>query len=138
MSDSRTPILDRYDIIRQIGEGSFSKVYLAKSKTCEKEVAVKVIEKKDLDNEEALYVRNEVCILKKMQHLNVVKMIDFQETTKRYFIVLEIMKGGDLFTRIMEKDEFTEKEAADIIKPLVNAIHYCHSLGIIHRDLKVI
>ena len=137
MTDSRVPILEKYDILEEIGKGSFSTVFLARNKTNQKEIAIKVIEKKDLDSEEALFVKNEIAILKKMNHPNVIRMADFQETTKKYYIALEIMKGGDLFGRIVERDEFTEEEAAQIIKYLVDAVGYCHSLGIIHRDLKV-
>lgn len=52
------------------------------------------------------------------------------------YLVLELMTGGELFDRIVEKEHYSEKEAADTIKPIVDSIRYCHSMGIIHRDLK--
>jgi calcium/calmodulin-dependent protein kinase I len=53
-------------------------------------------------------------------------------------MVLEMMTGGELFERIVEKDHYNEKEAADTIRPVVDALTYCHSMGIAHRDLKVV
>jgi calcium/calmodulin-dependent protein kinase I len=52
------------------------------------------------------------------------------------YLVCELMTGGELFDRIVEKESYSEKEAADTIRPIVDAVRYCHMLGIIHRDLK--
>ncbi len=52
------------------------------------------------------------------------------------YLVLELLAGGELFDRIVEKESYSEKEAAETIRPLVDALRYCHQLGIIHRDLK--
>jgi len=52
------------------------------------------------------------------------------------YLVLELLKGGELFDRIVEKENYSEKEAAETVRPIVDAIRYCHNLGIIHRDLK--
>lgn len=52
------------------------------------------------------------------------------------YLVLELLKGGELFDRIVEKENYSEREAAETVRPIVDAIRYCHNLGIIHRDLK--
>lgn len=51
-------------------------------------------------------------------------------------MVMELMTGGELFDRIVEKETYSEKEAVDVIKPIVDAISYCNKMGIAHRDLK--
>ena len=51
-------------------------------------------------------------------------------------LVMELLSGGELFDRIVEKENYSEKEAADTIRPIVDALRYCHNMGIIHRDLK--
>ncbi len=49
---------------------------------------------------------------------------------------MELMEGGELFDRIVEKESYSEKEAVETIKPIIDSIRYCHNIGIIHRDLK--
>ena len=64
------------------------------------------------------------------------KLYEIYDDRECMFLVLELMTGGELFDRIVEKEHYSEKEAADTIKPIVDSIRYCHSMGIIHRDLK--
>jgi len=71
-----------------------------------------------------------------IDHPNIIKMLDCYETAENYFIILEYMRGGELFERIIEKENFTEKEAKMILKTVLHSLLYCHSKGIIHRDLK--
>jgi calcium/calmodulin-dependent protein kinase I len=66
----------------------------------------------------------------------VVKIFEIFDEADCIYLVLELLAGGELFDRIVEKEHYSEKEAADTIRPIVDAIRYCHSLGIIHRDLK--
>ncbi len=66
-----------------------------------------------------------------------VKLFEIYEDEDCIYLVMELMTGGELFDRVVEKEHYSEKEAADTIRPVVDAIKYCHSLGIVHRDLKV-
>lgn len=72
-----------------------------------------------------------------VDHPNIVKLFDIFEDENCYSLVMELMTGGELFDTILEKEYFNEKEAADTIRPVIDAIKYCHSLNIIHRDIKV-
>ena len=73
-----------------------------------------------------------------VDHPNIVKLYDIFEDDNCYSLVMELMTGGELFDTILEKEFFNEKEAADTIRPVIDAIKYCHSLNIIHRDIKVL
>lgn len=65
------------------------------------------------------------------------KLYEIFEDESYIYLILELMTGGELFDRVVDKEHYSEKEAADTIRPVVDAIKYCHSLGIVHRDLKV-
>ena len=64
-------------------------------------------------------------------------MYEIFEDEGNIFLILEYMTGGKLFDRIVDKEHYSEKEASDTIRPIVDGIKYCHGLGIVHRDLKV-
>lgn len=93
-------------------------------------------------------LENEIEIMKQIDHPNIVKLFEVFEDESCHFLVMELMKGREvsikdmltllqLFDQIMDRETFSEKEAADTIRPIIDAINYCHSLGIIHRDIKV-
>eukprot|EP01017_Pseudomicrothorax_dubius_P007169 TRINITY_DN12179_c0_g1_i2.p1 TRINITY_DN12179_c0_g1~~TRINITY_DN12179_c0_g1_i2.p1 ORF type:complete len:276 (-),score=51.51 TRINITY_DN12179_c0_g1_i2:129-956(-) len=94
------------------------------------------MKKARLSKEDHIALQMEVEILSQIDHPNVVKLYEVYEDSQHYYMILELMTGGELFDRIVEKDHFSEKEAADTIRPLVDALRYCHSMGIVHRDLK--
>ena len=75
-------------------------------------------------------------ILSQLDHPNAVKLIEIFDEETHIYLVLELLAGGELFDRIVEKESYSEKEASDTIRPIVDSIRYCHSMGIVHRDLK--
>ncbi len=98
--------------------------------------AVKVLRKNLLDPKEMEMLKNEIAILKDLDHPNTVKMYEFLEDEKRIYIVTEICKGGELFDEILSRAKFDESDAAIVMKQLLSAINYCHKKNIVHRDLK--
>ncbi|CAN0468583.1 unnamed protein product [Discosporangium mesarthrocarpum] len=71
-----------------------------------------------------------------MNHENIVKLFDFYEEKHFYYLVMEILNGGELFDRIVLRQYYNEKEARDTLVVLLHAIQYCHERDIAHRDLK--
>lgn len=132
----KVDIMQDYLITKLIGEGGCAKVYLAEHKATLNQVAIKIIDKENLDEKELLGIKNEIKILTFLDHPNIVKMIDHSETRKNFYIVLEYMEGGELFDRIIEDGSFSESCAVAILKILVEVIKYCHSFNVVHRDLK--
>ena len=102
-----------------------------------------------LGEDDELALQTEVDILSQLDHPNVVKLYEIFDEKDVMYLVLELMTGGEvciilrystipqLFDRIVEKEHYSELEAAETIRPVIDAIRYCHSMGIIHRDLKV-
>eukprot|EP00344_Euplotes_crassus_P008779 CAMPEP_0196995390 /NCGR_PEP_ID=MMETSP1380-20130617/1517_1 /TAXON_ID=5936 /ORGANISM="Euplotes crassus, Strain CT5" /LENGTH=173 /DNA_ID=CAMNT_0042411047 /DNA_START=12 /DNA_END=533 /DNA_ORIENTATION=- len=129
-------ITDYYKIEDELGAGSFGIVRRGISKDTGEEVAIKIIDRKGLAEDDEVALKTEVQILQGIDHPNVVKMIEVFDEEDFLYIVLELMTGGELFDRIVEKESYSEMEAADTIRPIVDAIRYCHENNIIHRDLK--
>jgi calcium/calmodulin-dependent protein kinase I len=71
-----------------------------------------------------------------LDHPNVVKLFEIYDEGDVLYLVMELMEGGELFDRIVEKESYSELEAAETIRPIIDSIRYCHQNGIIHRDLK--
>jgi len=89
-----------------------------------------------MEEDDELALQQEVDILSQIDHPNVVKLFEIFDEQVTIYLVMEIMTGGELFDRIVEKEHYSEKEASDTLKPIVDAIRYCHNMDIIHRDLK--
>merc|ERR1719195_1075353 len=98
--------------------------------------AVKVLRKSHMDDDEKRMLFNEINILKEIDHPNIIKMYEFFEDEKRYYLVTEICKGGELFDEILQRGKFSERDAAVLMKQVLSCINYCHQANIVHRDLK--
>ena len=98
--------------------------------------AVKVLSKRKMSEEDLAALHTEIEILKSVDHPNIVKLIDIFEDERHVCLVMELLLGGELFDKIIEKDKFSEYDAREATKAIIDAISYCHSLGIIHRDIK--
>jgi len=125
-----------YEIKEKLGTGSFAVVKRAVRKSDGKQFAIKVIKKTKLNAEELAVVHDEVEIMHKINHDHCVQLYEMFETSKKIYMVMELLTGGELFDRIVAKGSYSEREASDLIKDITNAIQYLHGIGIVHRDLK--
>jgi len=90
-----------------------------------------------LNNDDIFFrIMQEVSILQTLHHPNIVALHDFFEEPKSYFIVLEKMTGGELFDRVVAKQFYSEREARDVFKIILNAVDYMHGMNVAHRDIK--
>ena len=130
------------DSANELGTGAFSRVMKATKRTPGSDavgagVAVKCITKTaDLKADDEASLREEVAVLKFVDHPNIIKLYDFYEEKKMFYMVIELMEGGELFERIVRKTFYNEKEARDLIRILLDALAYLHHRNIVHRDLK--
>ena len=81
-------------------------------------------------------IKNEINIMKVVDHPNIVKLYEFFEDDENFYIIQEFCSGGQLFEAILKKKTFSENEAADIMTQLLSAIAHCHQRKIVHRDVK--
>ena len=120
-----------------LGEGAFAKVRLATQIHIKEKCAIKIVDKRFLENiQDIQRLRKEIKILKKIRHKNIIQLYDIMESKTNLYFVMEYCKGGELFDYIVQKRRLTEKEACIFFHQIINGIEYLHNQGIIHRDLK--
>jgi len=125
-----------YEFKGELGRGAFSVVYMATQRATGIQYAVKVINKKDLGKDYEKNLKMEVDILKKVNHPNIIALKELFDTPDKLYLVMELVTGGELFDKIVEKGSYTEHEAGQLVRKIVSAVDYLHNLGIVHRDLK--
>ncbi|XP_015365965.1 PREDICTED: calcium/calmodulin-dependent protein kinase type 1 isoform X2 [Diuraphis noxia] len=129
-------IEDKYDVKDLLGTGAFSEVRLAVSKERPSEMyAVKIIDKKALKGKEDS-LDNEIKVLRRLTHPNIVQLLETFEDKSKVYLIMELVTGGELFDRIVQKGSYTEKDAAHLIRQVLGAVDYMHEQGVVHRDLK--
>ncbi|XP_037756761.1 ribosomal protein S6 kinase alpha-5 isoform X3 [Chelonia mydas] len=133
MKDS--PFYHHYELDlkeKPLGEGSFSICRKCLHKKTSQEYAVKIISKRMEAN-----TQREITALKLCEgHPNVVKLHEVYHDQLHTFLVMELLKGGELLERIQKKKHFSETEASYIMRKLVSAVSHMHDVGVVHRDLK--
>lgn len=130
--------LDFYKFVKLIGKGAFGKVTLGIHKLSGKQVAIKTFEKSYMkDDFSRKKVFQEVYILKKIHHSNIIRLLEVFESSKHFFIVMEYAGAGDLLHYVKRKKRLGEEEAKFIFKQIVYGLGHCHCRSVLHRDIKL-
>ena len=130
-------IFEEYEILSVIGEGTFGVVKLGKDKKTGEEVAIKILEKQRIINEEdEERVEREIDILKRVHHINIIRIIKIEEDDENIFIIMEFCQKGELFNHIVEEQKLDEVESAYYYYQLINGLECLHYNEVVHRDLK--
>lgn len=131
-------ITDEYKLYNPpLGKGGFGEVRKALHKKTNTMRAIKIIEKTNCDVVGKNMLLREVSILKTMDHPHIVKLYEFFETSRSYYVVMEYLEGQELFNQITEDDfDYSEVNLARLMKQLLSALVYLHAKGIMHRDIK--
>ncbi|XP_068606717.1 serine/threonine-protein kinase DCLK2 [Brachionichthys hirsutus] len=128
-------ILEKYKVGKVIGDGNFAVVRECVERSTGKEFALKIIDKTKCRGKEHL-IENEVAVLRKVKHPNVIMLIEEVDTSSELYLVMELVKGGDLFDSITSSAKYTEGDASVLVRNLAGALQYLHGINVVHRDIK--
>lgn len=137
MENRRNILMQKYEVGRVLGQGNFAKVYHGRDLKSGQSVAVKVINKEkivitDMVNQ----TKREISVMGLIKHPNVVQLYEVMATKSKIFLVMEYVKGGELFNKVA-KGKLRENVARKYFQQLIDAVDFCHNRGVYHRDLKL-
>lgn len=133
--DLADAVRKRYTVNHMIGDGNFARVHECVEKATGVAYALKIIDKNKCRGKEQM-IANEVAILRRVKHPNIVELVEEFDFEVELYLVMELVKGGDLFDAIAAATKFSEPEASHMVGHLGGALHYLHSLRVVHRDIK--
>jgi serine/threonine protein kinase len=126
-----------YILGKTLGEGAFGKVKVATHIHTKEKVAIKILDKTKMDDEDDIKrVQKEINILKKLRHKNIIQLYEIMESKKNLYIVMEYCEERELFDHIVNKKRLTDIEACKMFQEIIDGVEYLHSQNITHRDLK--
>ncbi|VDD94482.1 unnamed protein product [Enterobius vermicularis] len=126
--DSR--LVCKYEVLSIIGKGSFSQVLRVQHRLTKQYYAVKLV------SSDCGAVNNELSILSRVSHPYVIRLEEVFKSSSKLFIVMELASGGEMYDRVVEKSRYSEAEARQALRMLLNGLAYLHGIRITHRDLK--
>ncbi|XP_058242248.1 serine/threonine-protein kinase DCLK2 isoform X2 [Hemibagrus wyckioides] len=128
-------IVEKYKVGKVIGDGNFAVVKECVERSTGKEYALKIIDKNKCRGKEHL-IESEVAVLRRVKHPNIIMLMEEVDTPSELYLVMELVKGGDLFDAITSSMKYTEKDASTMVYNLAAALKYLHGMNIVHRDIK--
>ena len=137
VAEKQGKLRDSYRIGNKLGDGAFGSVRKITHRVTGEIRAVKTIHKKNLRSEdERQTFFNEVSVLRALDHPNILKLYEYYQDEKNYYLITELCNGGELFDRIISHGSFSEAIAATYMRQILSVVSYCHDRSIVHRDLK--
>ncbi|XP_061727722.1 uncharacterized protein LOC133532878 [Cydia pomonella] len=125
-----------YNLEKTIGTGNFAVVKLATHVITKCKVAIKIIDKSRLDEDNLKKTFREIAIMKRLRHPHIVRLYQVMESTHTIYLVTEYAPNGEIFDHLVSKGRMPEPQAARLFSQMVSAVGYCHARGVVHRDLK--
>ena len=127
--------MDAYHVLERVGEGSFGKVFRGRRRYTGQFVALKFISKAGKSEADLAALRQEVAILRRLDHENVVLLLDFFETPRDVVVVTEYAHG-ELLQVLQDDGSLAEATVRSVAAQLAAALHYLHRHRVMHRDMK--
>ena len=126
-----------YEFKQSIGQGTFGKVKLAIHSLRKENVAVKILNKKQIEKKNEMnLVQRELDIIPNFNHINLIKVHHILQDENNFYIVMDYCENGELFDYIVKKHRLSEEESSNFFYQLINGVEYIHNCKIVHRDLK--
>ncbi|KAI5699518.1 hypothetical protein M8J76_003468 [Diaphorina citri] len=125
-----------YELEETLGKGNFAVVKLATHVVTKTKVAIKIIDKKRLDERNLRKLFREVDIMSHLDHPHIIKLFQVMETTNNLYLVTEYARGGEIFSHLLTIGQMAEKEASRLFRQILSAVAYCHANNVVHRDIK--
>ena len=142
MKSSKSPRAEKllrvglYDLDRTLGKGNFAIVKLGIHKLTKSKVAVKIVNKRELDKENLNKIGREIEIMRRLSHKNIIKLYQVMESDCFMYIITEFAANGEIFDWLVTNKKMCESQAARTFAQILNAVNYCHVNNVVHRDLK--
>lgn len=136
MEKKPTILMNRYELGRTLGQGTFAKVYHGRNLASGESVAIKVIDKEKVMCVGMIdQIKREISVMRLVRHPNVVQLHEVMASKSKIYFAMEYVRGGELFARVA-RGRLKEDAARRYFHQLVGAVDFCHSRGVYHRDLK--
>ncbi|XP_022927296.1 CBL-interacting protein kinase 5-like [Cucurbita moschata] len=136
MEKKSSILMQRYELGRMLGQGTFAKVYHARNLKSGQSVAIKVINKEKVMRVGLIdQIKREISVMRLVRHPNVVQLYEVMASRTKIYFAMEYVKGGELFDKVAE-GKLREDAARKYFQQLIGAVDYCHSRGVYHRDIK--